>query len=86
MYWQRDTKLALIQCPELVAQLQAGSVHDVRDRLISWADSHRELMEERVPDMSAAIQQAKLWVLDACLGNRLVLKLDSKEARDEVVR
>ena len=54
--------------------------------MVGWADSYRELMEERVADVTADIMQAELWVSDARLGNRLVVKFDCKEARDEVVR
>ena len=54
--------------------------------MVGWADSYRELMEERVADVTADIMQAELWVSDARLGNRLAVKFDCKEARDEVVR
>ena len=58
----------------------------MKERLCDWISSYQEATMGRDYDPSREVERAQIFKADPRLGNRLVLRLRSKDDRDEVVR
>ena len=87
VYLQRDGKLLLINSDQLLATFQQGGANAVFDILESWLMSYHEAVGAgREYDPAKDLEQGEIYLAPPRFGRRLMLKVRTKEARDDIVR